>query len=287
MLLSSFVSAHTLFWEVNGTRGGKVYILGSLEIGHKELYPLDEGINAAFEQSNYLILQQGKGPNNDAYIFDEMYVKARLEDNDTLTNHISAKTYISLQSWLKQQKLPITTMDRFPAWVAGLTLSSLDMALRGDEKLLSIENHFYQKARRESKGIYSLERLSHVFLRLQETDDDFQESLLLSFMAKRVKSEAMSKERFINYQEGNITYFESSLLEPIAKYPIIKERVLDDQNRVYANKIKLYRKNKRGKHYFLIIDLEHLVGPDGVLAQLEEAGIVVKAYEGVTAFIPE
>lgn len=279
MFFSSLLSANEWFWEVNGTKGGKVYILGSLEIGHKDLYPLSEGINEAFDRSNYLILQRGKGPSNEAFIFDEMYVKARLEDNDTLANHISSKTYAALKSWLKQQKLRTSAMDRFPPWVAGLTLSSLDMALWGDEKLLSIEKHFYEKARQEAKGIYSLERLSKYFARFQETDDNFQESLLLALMAKRVHSEAISKERFLNYQEGNISYFESALLEPIEKYPIFKEMVVDDQNRVYANKIKLYRQNKQGRHYFLIIDLEHLLGPDGVLAQLEELGINVKAYE--------
>lgn len=286
MIISPFVSAHEWFWEVNGTKGGKVYILGSLDIGSKELYPLSKEVNEAFDRSNYLILQEGKGPSNEAFIYDEMYVKARLEDNDTLANHITSETYASLRTWLKQQKLPISAMDRFPPWVAGLTLSSLDMALWGEEKRLSLENHFYQKARRESKGIYSLERLSEVFLRFKELDDVFQESLLLSFMAKRVNSEAMAKERFTNYQEGNATSLERFLLEPVAKYPIIKERILDDKNRVYANKIKLYRNNKRGRHYFLIINLEHLLGADGVLAQLEEAGVVVKAYEASVTPVP-
>ena len=267
-----------MFWEVNGTKGGKVYILGTLDLGHQDLYPLSEEINRAFDRSNYLILQLGKGDDNDAFKDEEMYVKGRFESNDTLSNHLTAETYTKLQSWLKEQKLPLDAMDRFQPWVVSLTLNSLEMALWGQEKLLSIENYFYKKARRDSKGVYALERISEAFLRLKAEDDDFQEELLETFIDKKISSETEFLQRDLNYAEGNVTYLETALLEPYAKHAFIKESVLDEKNRVYANKIKLYRKNRRGRHYFLIINLEHLLGEEGVLAQLKEAGIEVKAY---------
>jgi len=276
LLLDSLASE--MFWEINGTKGGKVYILGSLEIGERDLFPLNPEINKAFDRSNYLILQLNKGDDNEAFMHEEMYVKARFEDNDSIRNHITPQTYAQVRMWLKEHKLSSSSLDQFQPWVVGLTLESLDMALWGGEKLLNIENYFYKKARRNGKGVYALERISEAFLRLQGEDDDFQETLLQSFMDRRVSSEKLYHERFVNYREGNISYLEKVLVEPLAKHPMIKELVYDEQNRVYANKIKLYMKNKRGREYFLIIDLEHLLGDDGVLAQLNEAGIAVKAY---------
>jgi len=267
-----------MFWEVNGTKGGKVYILGTLDLGNNDMYPLHEEINAAFDRSNYLILQLGKGVENEVFKNEEMYVKGRFDSNDSLRKHIKSSTYRKLRVWLKEQKLSATAMDRFHPWVIGLTLSSLEMALWGHEKLLSLENYFYKKARRNSKGVYSLERISEAFLRLKEEDDNFQESLLQTFMDKRISSETQAQERYVNYQEGNVSQLQTTLLEPYMKHPYIKENVLDEQNRVYANKIKLYRKNKRGRHYFLIINLENLLGDEGVLAQLKEADIAVKRY---------
>ena len=281
LLFPLALSAQDMFWEINGTKGGKVYILGTLDVGDRDLYPLRKEIQEAFTRSNYLILELRRGDSANAYAFDEMYVKARYDANDSLNKHISSQTYKKVQTWLKQQKLPLNAMDRFKPWVIGLTLSSLDMALWGGEKRLSLTNYFYEKARRESKGVYALEHYSEAFLRLSEMDYDLEDSLLQTFIAKRSHTQELYDERFKNYQEGNLSYFEQSLLDPFEDFPIVKEVVLDEQNALYTKKVKLYRNNRHGRHYFLIMNLEHLLGDTGVLAQLKEAGIEVKSYEAL------
>lgn len=277
-LLTVFVSAKEMFWEVNGTKGGKVYILGTLDFGHRDSYPLSQEINEAFNRSNYLIVQLGKGEKNNVFKNDEMYIKGRYDDNDSIRKHLSASTYSKLRLWLKEQKLSSNAMDRFYPWVASLTLNSLEMALWGHEKLLSLESYFYKKAQRDGKGIYSIELISEAYFRLREGDDHFQEELLKTYMDKKIASEAEASIRFKHYNDANVSYFNTVLLEPYEKHPFIKENVLDEQNRVYTNKIKRYRNNKRGRHYFLMINLENLLGDAGVIAQLKEAGIEVQSY---------
>jgi uncharacterized protein YbaP (TraB family) len=277
-MLTVSVSAQEMFWEVNGTKGGKVYILGSLEMGNRDMYPLNQHVIDAFSRSNYLILAMGRGASNEAFIQDQLYVKARYDDNDSLQNHLTSESYQALGLWLKDHKISADRMDRFPPWVVGLTLTELDMALRGDEQRFTLENYFYQKARRVPKGVYGIERISDAFMRLKDSDDMFQQRLLEAMIDLRVATQQEAKERFSMYQEGNRTYFEEKLIKPFDAYSTIQERVLYDKTETYFKKIMRYRANKRGRHYFVIINLQNLLGEKGVLARLKEADVEVTAY---------
>lgn len=278
LLFSSELTAKTFFWEVNGTQGGKVYILGSLNIGKQDLYPLDKEINEAFDNSSYLLLEQLKSVENSVYINQTLFKDNRYDANDSISSHLSKKSQRSLQFWLKSLKLPENAMDSYAPWIAAEILSSLDVALRGDEERLSLENYFYKKAQRANKRIYGLERVADRFMRLQDPEDAFQESLFRSYLAVRSFTPQTTQERFEKYKEANASYFVEKMIEPIALYPVIQERVLWASNIVYFNKVLKYRANKRGRNYFLIIGLEHVLGEMGILAFLEEAGIDVKSY---------
>ncbi len=278
VVFATSVYAHEMFWEVNGTKGGKVYILGSLDMGNHDMYPLNGHVMNAFEQSNYLIVELGKGVNNESFIYDQLYVKARYEDNDSIVNHLSPKSYTALGAWLNEHHMESKQLDRFKPWVAAVTLNALDLALRGDEERFTFVNYFFQRARRIPKGVYGIERISQAFERLSDLNETLQEDFLNLQMDRRVTTHAQALERFTNYQEGNRSYFVQKLIEPMQNYAQLQTAFYDTKIDTYVKKIMRYRNNHKGRSYFLIIDLQNLLGERGVIAKLEEADVEVNAY---------
>jgi uncharacterized protein len=278
VLLQVNLLAKDFFWEVNGTQGGKVYLLASLPMGQQDLYPLSSTITDAFQKSNYLFLQHHRNDNNAIYTNEELYKKGRLEDNDTLSNHLSEESYEQLQSWLTRLKLSKTSMDRYHPWVVALTLSSLDIASNGNEERLTLQSYFFKKAQRNNKRIYSLERVSDHLMRMKDEDPIFQENLLQTYMySSEILSESVEKT-FMKCKEGNVSFFEESLLHPFEAFPLVKERVLSEANEKFMKKVLRYRGNKKGRSYFIIIGLEYLLGDTGILARLKEAEIEVVSH---------
>lgn len=267
-----------MFWEVNGTRGGKVYLLGSIHVGKEDLYPLPKEIYEAFDASNYLMVEVKMGPNSDAIMNNTMYKQGRYESSDSIKHHISAESYKRLETWIAQLKLPKGSMDRFRPWVAAVTLSMMDITRLGYSPIFGIDKHFENRATHLSKGIYGMENLSSQLNVFTEDNETYQENFLKSALDGRLVTDEDVESLFHAWKEGNSTYFEQKILPLYDNYPEVKKRLITERNEKMYERIKRFIESKKGRSYFVIVGLAHLLGPEGILAHLEAEGIGVKRY---------
>ena len=81
----------TFMWKVQ-SKTSTVYVLGSVHFMKKEVYPLNNKIEDAFEKSNILAVEANI---NDAAKLDlqKLLTSAFYQGNETLEKHVSKETY--------------------------------------------------------------------------------------------------------------------------------------------------------------------------------------------------
>ena len=277
--LTVFVHAKTMFWEINGTHGGKVYLLGSMHVGAEEMYPLDPYINEAFINANYLFVEVKQNDKTIMAMNKALFQSGRYEDNDSISGHITPETYTQMQEWLKTYQMPIDSLDKYKPWVAALNLSMFELMQLGFSPMYGIDKHFESKAKRMSKQIYSLEGVSEQIGVLKFDENNYQENFLKMVMGSK-KGTKSDMDILVNaYKEGNVTYFEQEILAPINSYPKIKELMLTKRNEKMLDKIQRYIKSKKGRKYFIVVGLAHLIGEEGLVELIKAKGYQITRYE--------
>mgnify|MGYP006272217573 CR=1 FL=1 len=80
-------------WKVDDHNGGVAYLLGSLHVLTKDMYPLAEPINKAFAESKTLVEEVNLDETSDPTLMMSALGKAMLTDGKTLEQIVAAPTY--------------------------------------------------------------------------------------------------------------------------------------------------------------------------------------------------
>lgn len=275
--LNTTLLSQQMLWKVKGNYGGNVYLLGSIHVGKADLYPLSKAINRAFNASNYLVLEAKLNTQAKLIMQEALYDKGKLPENDTLENYISEPLYLLLQNRLEQFKLPKNSMDRYKPWVAAVTIASLEMAELGYSSIFGIDQHFWQRAHQLNKPVFSVEGAALQVSLLSQDDAKFQEQLL-AMQLDELHEKSEVETMFTQWKEGNDSYFVDDVMVNFGMYDKVKDQLYTKRNTQMIKKIQRYMNNSRGRSYFFVVGVAHLVGKEGVIAQLKAKNIKVTRY---------
>src|SRR4030042_5392466 len=112
-------SKKSFLWRVQ-SKTNAVYILGSIHYLKKEMYPLDEKIEIAFEQSDILVVEANINDIKKGDI-QKLIGRAFYHGDDILENHVLAETFELLKKELENLNLPIEIVNKQRPWFLALT----------------------------------------------------------------------------------------------------------------------------------------------------------------------
>ena len=273
------LEAQTMCWEVNGTHGGKVYLLGSVHVGKESMYPMHPRIEEAFKSSDYLFLEVKSSEDATVAMNLAMFKEGRYEGNATLATSVSAPTYTRVQSWLAAYEMPLKSMDPFKPWVVAVNMTMLEAMKLGFSPVYGIDRYFESKATHASKPIYSLESIKDQINAMRFDEGSFQEDFLKMVLEDKMSSAQEIQMLLDAYHEGNVTFFHDHLLAPMQNYPLVREKFLIERNTKMYSNIKRYINSKKGRNYFIIVGLAHLLGEGGLLQLIEADGYATLRLE--------
>ncbi|KIM12797.1 MAG: hypothetical protein KU37_02710 [Sulfuricurvum sp. PC08-66] len=274
----TFVWAADMLWEVRTPTGSTVYLLGSIHVGKPQLFPLSSTIEEAFEKSDYLVLEILLDDATTVAMQEALLDDARLESNDTLSNHLDVEHYAVLQERLRTLGLEGKSMDGFAPWAAGVMLESVHIMALGYTPTHGIDMYFWRKAQQHNKSTYALESAGQQIAFLREGNATYQEELMAMILEETNATRSDYEKLFGAWQEGDADFFSEEILTPMRTYASVEEILLKARNSKMTQKINRYLNNKKGQNYFVIVGLAHLLGEDGIIAQLQNEGKTVIDY---------
>jgi len=264
----------SFLWKVQ-SKTNTVFVLGSIHYLKKEVYPLNEKIEKAFDQADILVVEANI--NDTGKVDTQKLVESALYlDDETLEKHVSAQTYGLVKKELERLGVPLELIGKQKPWFLALTLASLEIVKLGFDPNYGIDRYFLSKAG-GNKRILELESFDYqigLFSKLSEKDQE----LFLLYTLKDIKVLEQVLDRLIQaWTSGDTKEMESIITKSVSedkRLSPIYDKFIYERNKNMASKIEDYLKTK--ETYFVIVGAGHLVGNQGIIEILKGKGFLIE-----------
>jgi len=281
-LIATFICAGYSFsyaeknflWRVQSKRN-TVYVLGSIHLLKKDVYPLSRVIESAFEKSNVLAVEADV---SDISRLDlqKLMDSAFYPAGDSLDKHVSGKTFNLIKEETARAGLPMELVYNQKPWFLGLTLESVELMKSGYDPNYGIDKYFLSKVEGRKK-ISELESLDYQINLLAGLNDEEQELFLL-YTLNELKILVQEVDKLVDaWKSGAVEKMESTITKSLAedrRFYTIYDKLIYKRNRNMAQKIDGYLKTNNT--YFVVVGAAHLVGDRGIIQLLMDKGYSVE-----------
>ena len=267
-------SPKSFLWKIQ-SKTSTIYILGSLHLAKKEIYPLSQKIENAFDQSDFLVVEANV---NDIKKIDiqKLMESAFYPANDALEKHVSPETFEWVKKETERLGIPLELLDEQKPWFLAMTLVSLESIKLGLDPNLGIDKYFLSKAEGKKK-ILELESLDYQ-IRLLSGFSEKDQELFLIYTLKDLNVMEQEVGRLIQaWVSGDAQAVESILARSVSedkRLSAILEKLIFERNRRMVAKIEDFLRTK--ETYFVIVGAGHLLGNQGILKLLGGKGYLIE-----------
>ncbi len=264
---------NVFLWTVRSEKG-VAYVLGSIHLLKKEMYPLDRRIEEAFAGSSVLAVETDIGAREKEKLEKFIRENALYPEGDALEKHVSRETYDLVRR--KFPPLGMPQADRMKPWALALTAATIETMKMGLDPEYGIDRYFLDKAGRKKK-VVELEDYGYVVRLLENMPDGIQD-LFLFYTLTDLDMVGGEVDNIISYwRTGDVKGMETVVFRSRDEYPKllpIYELLVTRRNRSMTEKIDEYL--RKGETCFIVVGAAHLVGKDGILERLREKGYTVE-----------
>lgn len=270
--IDTVVKSKAFMWEVE-KNGNTVYMLGSIHVANKNMYPLRDVIEDAFQSSDYLAVEiDGTSEDTDINaLLDEL---GTYRDGSTLKNHVSAETYGEVVELLATLELKPDALDKYKPWFASLLLSSLGSESSEYDSALGIDNYFMDKALKREVPIIELESYRLQYEMFDGFSPQLQEAYLLGSVYSFYSEEDSVGDLSEMWVKGDLDTL-SQMADDTSGNEEYYNAMLKNRNIAMVDKIDGFLKGTDQKTYFVVVGALHMAGKDGFVSLLEQKGYTV------------
>ncbi len=264
----------SFLWKIE-ERDALIYLLGSIHVAAKDLYPLDRRIEDAFKACDTLVVEINVNDADQSAVQEAFLAKGTYSHGQTLRENISEETFKEAKKKIEDFGLDIDRMSNYKPWFLGFNIAVLELSKLGFDFDQGIDQHFLNEAQ-GSKQILDLETVDYQLSLFDGLTDQQQELFLVSAL---VEADILEKEidsMFRAWKRGDVTAMTSILEKGLKEHPVlfpIYNILFYKRNEEMASKIEELL--MAGGNYFVVVGAGHLVGKKGILAILEKKGYSV------------
>ncbi|HXX80486.1 MAG TPA: TraB/GumN family protein [Thermodesulfovibrionales bacterium] len=266
----------TFLWKVD-SKSATVYVLGSLHVLKREMYPLPEKIENAFSKSDVLVVEANINELSPEGILG-MIGGALYMGNEGLEGHLSKDTYELAKTRLNRFGMPIELFDKSKPWFLALMITALEMQRLGFDPEYGIDTHFLKKAEGR-KRIMELESVAYQ-INLLSTLSDGEQELFLLYSLRDLDILAREMDTLTKaWSTGDTDALESVVSRGAQEDPriiTIYEKLVYERNMTMASRIEGFL--RAGGRYFVVVGAGHLVGKKGIIELLKKKGYPMEQW---------
>ena len=260
------------------SKGGRIWLLGSLHFGSADLYPLPEYIERAFARADYLMVEVNVRALDAAAVTRNVRELGIYRRNDRLSQHISASLWQRTLKVSQQLHLPETTLQVQRPWLAAITLSMAQVQSQGLLAAHGVDQHFLTRASRLGLPILELERFEQQMQLFSSQSAQMQTHMLDSAVSQVEAGGDMPMQLLQAWRVGDGTRLQRLLKQAFERTPqsrMFAKQLLTERNVTMAQGIA--QRLQQGGNGFVVLGAAHLFGTSGIVQLLREQGCIVTA----------
>ena len=270
---SQLIGSKATLWKIKGDHN-TMYLLGSVHVLSKQAYPLKPALEHAFDDSNQVVFEIDLTRFTPERFRQEFKRTAIYPPGQSLSKKLSPGTVELLRSVLPAYGLTLNQVERFKPWFLAEWLSSRTLEKAGFSEQLGVDLYFYHKAKAAGKPVLGLETLRDQAQIFDRFNDEENELYLVSTISGLPAYAVMVGRLVDAWKDGNVKVLDQLLNQDKRSDPTTHDVLFSKRNSKWMPEIE--RLAHQNGNYLIIVGAGHLVGDDGVIAQLKRAGYAVQ-----------
>ncbi len=263
---------HISMWKVTNQNDASerniTYLLGSLSITDKSIFPLNSQIEKMYNECSKIIVETDMTKTTQDQTVTAL-LKYGLLSKTTLDKVITKDQYTKADNLIKkytQDKKSLSAYKNFMPWVIESLISNL--AFSNSQNFLQnpIPSYFIKKAKKDGKSIVEIESPDLQLSRLNSMSYSLQGTILENTIKVIEKESETVKNATAIWKDGD--------MEGLNKlYSFDKASQTTLTQKTYECITKYL---KSGGKYFAVADISRLTGKSGIINMLKEKGYKVE-----------
>ena len=277
LVLASGAVAQTrgrsFLWKVqSGTN--VMYLAGSVHALTADAYPLNPAYQHAFDASGALVEEINLAEADPLSGGLGLLAKGMYQDGRTFSSAVSRETVAMVEQKLKATPLAIDLIQPMKPWMVMLMLEALGAQTAGLDPQLGLDKHFYDLANDKGKQVIGLETAESQIDRFDKMPERMQEQMLRSELTEMETEQSSLRSILTAWQNGDAAAIEKMLLGSFNDNPAAYNSLITERNRNWMPQLDACL--KRSSPCFVVVGAAHVVGPQGLLAMLQQRGYRVE-----------
>ena len=277
LILASGAAAQTrgrsFLWKVQ-SGGSVMYLAGSVHALTADAYPLNPAYQRAFDASSALVEEIDLAEADPLSGGLGLLAKGIYQDGRTFSSAVSRQTVTLVQEKLKNTPLALDLIQPMKPWMVMLMIEALGSQDAGLDPELGLDKHFYNLATDGRKQVIGLETAESQIDRFDKMPEAMQEQMLRSELAEMDTEKSSLRSILTAWQTGDAAAIEKMLLASFTTNPAAYASLITERNRNWMPQLETCL--RRSSPCFVIVGAAHLVGPQGLLAMLQQKGYRVE-----------
>jgi uncharacterized protein YbaP (TraB family) len=263
-----------LAWTVQPANGGPAFtILGSAAFLGVESYPLPDYMQAAYAKSAALLVESDFNSLHEPAFGEKVAAAMRLPEGKTLASESSTAFRKAMFDRCDELKLDPGTLNlqSLQPWGAGLVIFAAANAKIGLEGRYALDQAVYTMAKVDGKPVLTLESPQQVYdLMTSWPEGSPKEEFARQLMAEQTLVSQNLTQLRAAWKRGDLAYLEAQLPKSYANFPGLRQRLLTARAKDWSE--RLAKGKPLPANTLAVLPLIYLIGPEGLLAELEAKG---------------
>jgi uncharacterized protein YbaP (TraB family) len=260
-------------WKLRGLHN-TIYLLGSIHVLSQKNYPLKAPLNRAFEDASRIVFEIDLNRFTTTRLKREFRRTAFFPNGQSLSQKLSPETIELLKHVLPVYGLTLKRVERLKPWFLAEWLSSRTLEMAGFSETLGVDVYFFRKARSTGKPVLGLETIRDQAQIFDHFSDEENERYLVGTLATLATYPALIGRLVTAWQNGDVRLLDQILNQDQHADPVTHKALFSDRNIKWLPQIEAIA--QKNENYLVVVGAGHLVGYDGVVAQLRRRGYTVK-----------
>jgi uncharacterized protein len=245
-----------------------IYLFGTVHILKPGLSWFDEGVKAAFDKSDRLVLEIVEPSQAET---QALFMKLAMDQSGkTLRSKMTDADRAIYEGALKTIGLPVEGLDPFDPWAAAVTVSVLAMQKKGFDVNSGAEKQLTAAAKASNKPISGVETMEFQ-LGVFDTMSEADQIKFLVESAKAIGDLESSMDKMVTLWGAPDPEGLAVLMNEGLNSPVIYDALLTKRNANWARWIN--NELKKPGTTFMAVGAGHLSGPTSVPALLPAYGL--------------
>lgn len=275
IVLAAALPAHgdSSVWRVN--EGDSVlYLGGTVHLLRPGDYPLPEEFAQAYDDSDELVFEVDINSMGDLSTQAQMMAELTYTDERTLQSVLNEEAYTALEEYTATVGLPISMMQKFKPGMVVSTLQVMEFQSMGFTPQ-GVDAFFNSRAMGDGKTLGALETVAEQIGFLAAMGEGNESEFILVSLSDLEDTEAVMEEMIAAWRQGDTDKLSELFVADMREQaPEVYESLLRSRNLNWLPQIEAMLKD--GNTEFVLVGAAHLVGEDGLLNLLQEAGYEVQ-----------